>query len=301
MADYYVVPKSALTATADAIKEKTGSEEEIEFTKDGFKDAVEAIETGIDSLTLDERISVLNSLNTLALPETVVLSGTIITKQIFQGNGRTEIKTVSGPNVMQAVSAPAVSSAGIFMNCTNLESASFPKLDSVDGGSLDACFSGCTKLQHVYAPKAQFGASAFTNCTSLTTIVLQMQNVYSSTFAGCTALETVDFISWTQLCRTMIFKKCSSLKAIILRGADRLTTLTQTYTSVFDGTPFVTENGSGTIYIPRVLYDHLGDKSSLDYKAQTNWAALDAAGHTNWLPIEGSIYETQYADGTPIE
>lgn len=43
MADYYVVPKSALTATADAIKEKTGSEEEIEFTKDGFKDAVEAI------------------------------------------------------------------------------------------------------------------------------------------------------------------------------------------------------------------------------------------------------------------
>lgn len=69
---------------------------------------------------------------------------------------------------------------------------------------------------------------------------------------------------------------------------------------MFEGTPFVT-GGGGTIYIPKVLYDHLGDKSSLDYKAQTNWAALDAAGHTNWLPIEGSIYETQYADGTPIE
>ena len=46
MADYYVVPKSALDATADAIKSKTGSSEEIEFTGDGFKDAVDAIPTG---------------------------------------------------------------------------------------------------------------------------------------------------------------------------------------------------------------------------------------------------------------
>lgn len=46
MPDYYVVPALALTATADAIREKTGSSEEIEFTTDGFKDAVEAINAG---------------------------------------------------------------------------------------------------------------------------------------------------------------------------------------------------------------------------------------------------------------
>lgn len=287
-----------LTAVANAIRTKGGTSAQLVFPT-GFVSAVEAIETGGSFHTLDDYISALNSLNTLTLPETVVLSGTIITKQIFQGNGRTKIKTVSGPNVIQAVSAPGVSSTGIFMNCTNLESASFPKLDSVVGSSLDNCFSGCTKLHRVYAPKAQFGTSAFLNCTSLTAIVLQMESVYTSAFAGCTALETVDFIGWTQLFRGSIFKNCSSLRAIVLRGTDKLTTLTQAYTNAFEGTPFVT-GGGGTIYIPKVLYDHLGDKSSLDYKAQTNWAALDAAGYTTWAQIEGSQYENYYADGTPI-
>lgn len=46
MPDYIVVPKSALTATADAIKEKLGTEDEIEFTQEGFKNAVEAIVVG---------------------------------------------------------------------------------------------------------------------------------------------------------------------------------------------------------------------------------------------------------------
>lgn len=46
MPDYYVVPTSALASTADAIREKLGTEEEIEFTQDGFKDAVDLISTG---------------------------------------------------------------------------------------------------------------------------------------------------------------------------------------------------------------------------------------------------------------
>lgn len=66
--------------------------------------------------------------------------------------------------------------------------------------------------------------------------------------------------------------------------------------------PTAYQNGKtgGTIYIPKVLYDHLGDGSANDYKARSNWSTVDGYGTITWAQIEGSIYETQYADGTPI-
>ena len=63
---------------------------------------------------------------------------------------------------------------------------------------------------------------------------------------------------------------------------------------------FLSNGAGGTIYIPKSMYDHLGDGSALDYKAATNWVTLDGYGKTTWAQIEGSVYETQYADGTPI-
>ena len=47
----------------------------------------------------------------------------------------------------------------------------------------------------------------------------------------------------------------------------------------------------GTIYIPKSLYDHLGDGSEYDYKAATNWSTLDGYGTITWAQIEGSEYE----------
>lgn len=47
----------------------------------------------------------------------------------------------------------------------------------------------------------------------------------------------------------------------------------------------------GTIYIPKVLYDHLGDGTANDYKAATNWSTVDARGTITWAQIEGSEYE----------
>ena len=46
MAEYYIAPKSSFDATADAIREKTGSQATIEWTEDGFADAIEDIPTG---------------------------------------------------------------------------------------------------------------------------------------------------------------------------------------------------------------------------------------------------------------
>jgi len=44
--EFYIVPKASLDATADAIREKTGSQASIEYTQDGFADAIEDIPTG---------------------------------------------------------------------------------------------------------------------------------------------------------------------------------------------------------------------------------------------------------------
>lgn len=46
MAEYYIAPKSSFDATADAIREKTGSQATIEWTEDGFADAIAAIPAG---------------------------------------------------------------------------------------------------------------------------------------------------------------------------------------------------------------------------------------------------------------
>ena len=54
MAEYYIAPKSSFDATADAIREKTGSQTTIEWTENGFADAVGAIPTsaGVSEVTV---------------------------------------------------------------------------------------------------------------------------------------------------------------------------------------------------------------------------------------------------------
>lgn len=54
-------------------------------------------------------------------------------------------------------------------------------------------------------------------------------------------------------------------------------------------------------YIPKSLYDHLGDGTSMDYQNASNWATFYNNGYCNFVQIEGSIYDGYYANGTPIE
>lgn len=89
----------------------------------------------------------------------------------------------------------------------------------------------------------------------------------------------------------------SNFDTLILRKANEITTVQG---NSLNGTKFASGGAGGTIYIPKALYDHLGDNSSLDYKAATNWSAYNGYGTVTWAKIEGSQYEHYYADGTPI-
>lgn len=131
-------------------------------------------------------------------------------------------------------------------------------------------FKGCSKLKAVYLP----------NLTSY--------NTTGGAFESCSELEVVDYGLMAPV-RGSTFTNSTKFKTLILRKADAVAALP--YTNTFNGTCFKSGGSGGTIYIPKALYDHLGDGSALDYKAATNWATYEGYGTITWAKIEGSIYE----------
>ena len=135
------------------------------------------------------------------------------------------------------------------------------------------------------------GQNAFRNCTYLTEVHLPKLSSYSSTgyaFYGDTRLQIVDYGVMSTV-RANTFTNCTAFNTLILRKSDAISALAATAT--FTGTCFKSGGTGGTIYIPKALYDHLGDGTSLDYKAATNWSTVDGYGTITWAKIEGSAYE----------
>ena len=83
---------------------------------------------------------------------------------------------------------------------------------------------------------------------------------------------------------------CSALKTLILRRASGVVSLANLY--AIDGSPFASGKSGGTLYVPSALI--------ASYQAATNWSTILGYTNNSIVAIEGSIYETQYADGTPI-
>lgn len=59
-----------------------------------------------------------------------------------------------------------------------------------------------------------------------------------------------------------------------------------------NATKFRNGGSGGKLYVPQALVS--------EYTQATNWSTILGYANNQILPIEGSIYETQYADGTPI-
>lgn len=206
----------------------------------------------------------------------------------FAFAGASRLTSISFPNVT-SVAGNAFSGTGI----TVLTEDMFPSLTEIT--NTDAFWS-MPSLTRVFFPSKSISIYAyrvFRNCSKLVTAVIK--SVGPSTFDSCAKLTAADITDgdvgdWA-------FGGCSLLSTLVLRKA---TIASLRSTGAFNNTPFKNGGSGGTIYIPKALYDHLGDGSSLDYKAATNWSTIDGYGTITWAKIEGSIYETQYADGTPI-
>ena len=87
----------------------------------------------------------------------------------------------------------------------------------------------------------------------------------------------------------LAFSPNANFKALILRSP-AVPSLGNI--NAFNGTPFASGGAGGTLYVPAALISA--------YQSATNWSTILGYANNAVLPIEGSIYETQYADGTPI-
>lgn len=99
----------------------------------------------------------------------------------------------------------------------------------------------------------------------------------------CYSLEGADIdASFVGSTGQYAWQQCYNMKALVLRAG---AVIALTNTNAVDD--WLNEAG-GRVYVPAAVLDA--------YKAATNWSTY--ASYI--LPIEGSIYETQYVDGTPI-
>ena len=219
-------------------------------------------------------------------------------ENIPSGGGGTDYLAQKITNTLTAYE---ITSPTIFENalrgCTSLVSLTFPQIVTSIG---QYAFYGCNHLTSLHFFTANLSSyNGFAACSGLVSVVCENdtsngQSTY--TFSGC-GFKYFDLK--TNKIGSSIWSSCNNLDTIILRKADSPTALAG-LNALNTNPAFKSGGAGGTIYIPKALYDHLGDGTSLDYKAATNWSTLDGYGTVTWAKIEGSIYETQYADGTPI-
>ena len=184
--------------------------------------------------------------------------------------------------------------ANVFMGYSRLTEISLPNCTHVG----NSAFHSCTGLTKLYLPKVEVVDT--TNAFYAVTCPLVLPSIKGTTYNRLTQFKgtVIDLGKGDYYIGAYTFNNCTNLTNIILRketipGLDNANAVVNT--------PFKSGGTGGEIYIPKVLYDHLGDGSALDYKSATNWSTVDGYGTITWMQIEGSQYENYYADGTPIE
>lgn len=161
------------------------------------------------------------------------------------------------------------------------------------------CFYGSSVQECFLQSNSNNQINGLFSFSSLKKIVLVVPNNTQANYSicdGCSSLEILD-ITGTSGFQVSSFRNCTALKTLVLRNTSKMGIMNAT---IFTNSTFASGGTGGTIYIPKTLYDHLGDGTSNDYKADSQWSTVDGYGTITWAKIEGSIYENAYADGTPI-
>lgn len=129
-----------------------------------------------------------------------------------------------------------------------------------------------------------------TECSALTTVVVRgtMNGCGQSGFRGNSKLKYFDVENCINSLGNNAFYGNTKMDTLIFRQPTIIPVTRETFVN----TPFKSGGTGGTIYIPESLYNHLGDGTSLDYKAATNWSTWDGYGTITWAKIEGSPYES---------
>ena len=154
-----------------------------------------------------------------------------------------------------------------FKNCALPETLLFPNVTNAMEQSLNMV----TGIRIIVLPKiATLGPYAFSDSP--------------------TGYEVIDLGSNFSTISNWQFSDDRKLKTLLLRSSAMIALMN---VNAFNKTPFASGGTGGTLYVPQDLIS--------SYQSASNWSTILGYANNQILSIEGSIYETQYADGTPIE
>lgn len=282
----YIVKDTELTSIANAIRAKSGGSGQLEFPN-GFVSEINGIDSGYSIADAIEH----------------KYSGNIV----YNGTANIPI--------------------GLFFNCTNLTGFSAPNVTSISHQTSDGytgngnayTFFGCTNLESINLPKITslyFCDYAFYNCNKITNWGIDFHKIiklgghslrnssiptvlafpclgwntetYASTFRS-TNLQKIDFGTGLYRVTSDAFNT-SNINTLVLRRPFGVVSLINM--SAFTNTPFASAGTGGTLYVPSNLIS--------SYEQATNWSTLLSYENNNIEAIEGSQYEYNLVDGTPV-
>lgn len=177
-----------------------------------------------------------------------------------------------------------------FVNSALANRLNITKVIGTSNSTKSNLFSECNTITSINLSLTGAGPSWFFNCKGLVTAILKItnNNYATSFFNSCTNLEIAD-LDVTAIKATM-FNSNNKLQTVILRNTN---VVTLDNISAFQNTPVRGYNGlTATIYVPSDLIS--------SYQTASNWSTIYSAGYVTFAAIEGSAYETTYADGTAI-
>lgn len=178
-----------------------------------------------------------------------------------------------------------------FLGRNNMESIEFTQLLVIG----KTAFANCTKLATIKVPLCyEIGQNALQSCKLATGRFPSVRKVNYGAFMNCGSLTALDLSeagsSPNAYIANQAFSGCSQLNVLILRSGS---VWSLQNTGAFNNSPFASGKAGGTLYVPSAL------KSS--YQSASNWVTILGYATNSIQAIEGSYYETHYADGTPIE
>jgi hypothetical protein len=116
-------------------------------------------------------------------------------------------------------------------------------------------------------------------------------SIATSSFRNAPSLTAVDFGPDVPSIGNYFISNSPNVNVIILRRTTSVVTISNA-SGAISGSPFADGKAGGTLYVPSSLIS--------SYQAATNWSTILGYANNQILPIEGSVYENAYADGTPI-
>ena len=205
-----------------------------------------------------------------------------------QGGGYTIDDIAGGAPTGAITITAAIIVKNAFSDKTGITSVSAPNCTNIYNNA----FYGCSGITSISFPElTTVGTYVFQGCSGLTAVAFPKLTSHGTTrmLASCTNLVTADMGTATGIDSQFLYQS-TKIRTLILRKSDSVVTLNNWAVADLGG--IYSNPTSSTIYVPNALLSA--------YQSAAKWSSAYSAGVT-FTKIEGSIYETQYADGTPIQ